>query len=475
MCYSLSTGVILILSSIKKINMKQYLFINVGKQFKKLNGKWGSFMVMLVMFPYMSCEKIEPHAPKLYPPDVAVIWMNMQLRLTKGTTGFNSVVSNRSYAYVGLTLYESIAQGIPGYRSIASQLNGSLVVPKPESGKKYFWPASANAALAFISKNIFANTTASLVSAIDSLESDFHNKFQTQATVEEIQRSAEYGKQVAAAIFEWSKTDGGHEAYNKITSDSYIPPIGPGLWVPTPPAFSKPFHPTWGTNRTFIPGLTASTQPDPPPSYSEAQGSGFFIAMSEIYTISQSLSREDSVIAKFWADLPANYNVPAHAANIVSQLVLLKKLSLPEAALLYCKHGIAGNEAIISCYKTKYQYNVVRPVTCIRNVLGHGNWNSLIPTPAFPEYTSAHAVVSAAMAVVLEDAFGRQFSFTDHTYDNLYGARSFSSFEEYAKEAAMSRLYGGIHYRFAADEGLKQGKKVGALVNKLRFKKENFN
>jgi hypothetical protein len=432
----------------------------------------GLFLLLIIpFFTSAGCNKESSTNANAYPPDVAIAWMNLQLRLTKGTSGFNSVVSNRSYAYAGLTLYESIAPGIPGHQSIASQLNGSLILPKPDGSKKYFWPASANAALASISRKLFGNTPAHLLAAIDSLEADFNQKFQTQTTAEEIQRTGNYGKQIASAIFEWSKSDGAHEAYNHIINDAYEPPVGPGLWVSTPPAFTKAFHSSWGTNRTFIPGLAESTQPVAPPPYSDTPGTSFFIAMSEIYTISQSLSMEDSIIAKFWADLPANYNVPAHAANIVTQLILLKKLSLPEAAILYCKHSIAGNEGLISCYKTKYQYNVVRPITCVRGVLGHSNWNSLIPTPSFPEYTSAHAVISAAFAAVLEEQFGKQFSFTDHTYDHLYGPRQYDSFDEYAKEAAMSRLYGGIHYRFAADEGLKQGRKVGALVNKLRFRK----
>jgi hypothetical protein len=402
-------------------------------------------LLSLLLSVSFYCKKHDPPGLKSYPPDVAVAWMNMQLRLTKGTTGFNSVVSNRSYAYAGLVLYESIAQGISGYQSIASQLNGGLIVPVPDKHKKYFWLASANAAMAFISKHLFANTSPSLIAAIDSLEMDFDKKFFALASADDIQSAAAYGRQVASAIFDWSKTDGGHEAYNKITSDSYVPPVGAGLWVPTPPAFGKAVHPAWGTNRTFIPQLAELTQPGPPPAYSEDKNSDFYKAVNEIYTISQSLRPEDAVTARFWADLPANYNVPAHAANIVTQLILLKKLSLPEAAILYCKHGMAGNEAIITCYKTKYQHNVLRPVTYIRKVLGDTAWNSLIPTPSFPEYSSAHAVVSGAMATVLAETFGSHFSFTDHTYSQLYGSRTFASFDDYAKEAALSRLYGGIH------------------------------
>jgi hypothetical protein len=428
------------------------------------------FFVLIICFTLLSvCKKEEDEKQEIYPADVAIAWFNLQLRLTRGTPGFNSIVSNRSFAYLGLTLYESIVPALKKYQSIAPQLNGNLTLPSPQAGKKFYLPSSANAALASISKKLFANTTPALMGAIDSLEVSFAAQFQQKAPAGELQRAVDFGRLIADAIFEWSKTDGGHEAYKNLTSPQYTPPAGPGLWVPTPPLFAQPLHPFWGMNRSFIPNLIAQTAAAPPPVYSEVSSSDFYKAAQEIFTISQSLSREDTIVARFWADLPANYNVPAHAANILSQLIEQKKISLPEAAVLYCKHGIAGNESIIACFNSKYRFNMVRPVTYIRNVLGYATWSPLIPTPPFPEYTSAHAIVSTAMVTVLEEAFGKNFSFTDRSYEQLYGARSYASLEAYATEATISRLYGGIHYRFGAEEGVKQGKKVGQLVNGLRF------
>src|SRR5690606_33985590 len=134
-------------------------------------------------------------------------------------------------------------------------------------------------------------------------------------------------------------------------------------------------------------------------------------------------------------------------------------------------HAMAGHEAGISCVKTKFTYNLVRPITYIRNVMGHHDWKPVIPTPPFPEYTSGHAAVSMAYASILEDEFGTHYSFTDHSFDDNYGPRTFESFEAYAREAALSRLEGGIHYRFAMDEGLKQGRKVASIVLHLKFNK----
>ena len=128
-------------------------------------------------------------------------------------------------------------------------------------------------------------------------------------------------------------------------------------------------------------------------------------------------------------------------------------------------------DAGIACFKTKYTYNLVRPITYIRTVLGNPAWNTVIPTPPHPEYPSAHAIIMKATSVVLEDIFGKNYSFTDNTFSTTYGARHYSSFSDYAYEGAWSRILGGIHYRLSAEVGLQQGQKVGDLINRIRFKK----
>ncbi len=413
-----------------------------------------------------------------YPADIAHAWIRMQQQLFAGTPGLLPHVTGRAYAYLGLTLYESSVPGMPGYQSIAPQLDGDLTLPGIDTGKEHFWPASANAAMASILRKLLPHAPAALLDQIDSLEAYYEQQFQSGTDTETWQRSSGFGKHVAEAIFEWSKSDGGHEAYKNPFSDSYVPPVGPGKWVSTGEfPFDQPVYPYWGNNRTFIPGLAEATQPGPPPEYSEEPGSVFYEAVNEIFTISQHLTREDSLTAMFWAYMPLDpeaahqFEDVSHAANIATQAMINEDFSLQEAAVLYCKHAMAGNEAALSCVKTKFHYNLVRPITYIRNVLGHSEWRPVVQTPPFPEYTSAHAAISTAFAVVLEDSFGKNYAFTDHTFDETYGPRHFESFEAYAEEAAMSRLQAGIHYRFAMDEGVKQGKQVAAMVLALPFMK----
>ena len=424
---------------------------------------------------YSSCNDEHNHLPrpKKYPNDVAVKWINLQQKLVKKTAGFSPGVTARSFAYSGLILYESIAPGMAGFQSVTGFMGGPILTA-PVNCHNFHWPASANAAMAQIIRNLFASTSPANFASIDSLEASFNSQFQLEVSNPLIlEKSVAWGKLVAEKVFEWSKTDGGHEGY-KPQPNTYVPPVGPGLWIPTPPAFAPAASPNQGNNRTFTPGIAGLTQPAvyPLPAYSEVPGSDFYNMVNELYTISLSLTSYDILTVKTWADLPGNYNGAAHNTNIATQLIVNEALKLDEAALIYALHGIALNDAVISCFKTKYKYNVIRPISYIRNVMGFTTWNAVIATPPHPEFSSAHAVVARASSVVLERFFGKNYSFTDDTHAALYGTRTYARLEDYAKEGAWSRVLAGIHYTTTATDGLKQGKQVGDLVTNLPFRKQ---
>jgi hypothetical protein len=415
------------------------------------------------------CKKNDTPGPVgKYPADVANAWMQMQIRLTRTTPGYNSVVSDRSFGYAGIAMYEALLPGIPGYRSLLPQIGG-VSVATDKSRDQYYWPASVNATMAMLTRDFFVTTSPANMASIDSLEAAYATQFQGKADAIKIQNAVDYGHQVATAIFNWSKTDGAHQAYSHIVDPTYTAPVVDGLWAPTFPAFGSPVHPRWGNNRSFIANIAATTQPGPPIPYSTSGKSSFYAMVKELYTISLSLTHEDSTIAKFWGDQPGNLNVPAHATNILTQLIVKNNLDLGAAAAAYALHGIAMNDASISVFKAKYQYNLLRPITYIRNTMGYTAWNSVLPTPPHPEYTAAHAVISAASAVVLEKIFGTHYSFTDHSYDATYGPRTYNSFDDYAKEAGRARLLAGIHYSPSIAIGLTQGRQVGNKVTQLRI------
>jgi hypothetical protein len=205
--------------------------------------------------------------------------------------------------------------------------------------------------------------------------------------------------------------------------------------------------------------------------YSESRSSAFYGDARECYDAAASLTPEEEAIARFWSDDPGiTFTPPGHSVSILTQVIVEKGISLDLAAKAYAKGGIAVADAFISCWRTKYRYNLLRPVTYVRSTIDT-TWTPMLVTPPFPEYTSGHSVQSAAAAQVLTDLFG-DVAFVDHTQDERgLAPRSFRSFFDAAEEAAISRMYGGIHFRAAIERGLEQGRRVGSAVSALRFRR----
>ncbi len=414
------------------------------------------FTLLTVCF--FSCAK---HGPSLDgraiangPNDPLDKWISLQVRLMKNTVGVPNVAFTRPYAYSGITAYESISQGISDDRWLTIHWNGLTGLPQADRFRKYAWLQVMNAALAEINHKLFPKASPVDSTAIDSLESAL------QATVSEnaevIQRSTNFGVSVADAIFNWSETDG-----YKHASDPYTAPVGPGLWVPTPPAFANAGTPYWGNLRPIIAGSLDNTQPGPPPfPYSEDPSSDFFKMVAQVYNASQTLTADQTAMALWWRDVPGPSS-PGHWLSILDQVLRQTSAPLGQAALAYALTGTCINDAGISCWQTKYTYNQVRPITYIRGVMGFPSWNSLLTTPAHPEYSSAHAVISASTAEAFTRIFGNIGSFTDHTYDYLgWAPRTFPSFKAIGADAGNSRLFAGIHYQPSIDRGLIQGGQV---------------
>ena len=162
----------------------------------------------------------------------------------------------------------------------------------------------------------------------------------------------------------------------------------------------------------------------------------------------------------------------AHWIGITKVACRKANYDFQESVYAHTKTSIALFDGFISCWDEKYRSSLIRPETLINQNIDE-NWKPILQTPPFPEYTSGHSVVSGAASICLTEIFGDNFSFEDDT-EVPYGLpiRSFSSFNQAAEEAAVSRLYGGIHYRAAIDLGLSQGRSIGKLVNdRLTFKK----
>jgi hypothetical protein len=402
--------------------------------------------------------------------DVPTAWFDLSLRLVRGTAGFSPPVAARAFAYAGIALYEALVPGIPDAWTLAGRLDGLSDLPHAGKNRVYHWPTVANASLSGILRRLFPTATAENLAAIDDLESRTAGDLRVGLPPGVFRRSVERGSRIAAAVFEWSRSDGGHEAFLRNFPPEYVPPVGPGLWVPTPPGFLPALQPFWGACRTFASASGESCPPGDHTPYSEDRASAFFAEAVEAYDAVNGITDEQREIASFWSDDPgATSTPPGHSISILTQTLRGLGASLDVAAEAYARVGMAVADAFICCWNVKYRYNLLRPITYIQANIDP-SWSSLLTTPPFPEYPSGHSVQSGASARVLTDLFG-EVAFTDHTHDDRgLTPRSFGSFEEAAAEAAISRLYGGIHFRPAIDLGLDQGRCIGEHVSALELR-----
>ena len=444
------------------------------KQIKVLISALGSlkhgvaiFWVAIILV-FASCQKGErfplTDGGKIIPTSkddatVATDWYKLQLRmLLQASPAKSNLAAIRLFAYSGISLFEASRFEILGSKSLQSQLYQMPAMPVPEKDKRYSWVIAANAALANITRDFFATPSTANLASIDSLEKIYTDKVSANEGAEVISRSEAFGDSVASAIFNWSKSD----LFNH-TNDPYTPPVFPGAWIPTPPAFAAAAGPHFGNCRTFMNVFAEGTTDPPPFAYSEDPSSDFYKMVNNDYTISKTLTTDQKNIALFWNDVGVGvgYTPMGHCISILTQILDNSNASLATADVAYAKAGIAMWDASIVCWRSKFKYNQIRPVSYIEAQIDP-TWMSFIATPPHPEYPAAHALITSSVMEALTSVFGRGYRFTDHTYDFLsYPSRNYSSFDDAALECGESRVYGGIHYQPSVDVGHAAGSLIG--------------
>jgi membrane-associated phospholipid phosphatase len=437
---------------------------------------------VLVCLTLWACSL--PFSRHLSEQEVAGAWADMSLRIARYTPANSPTFASRGFGYLGLTMYESIVPMFAGYESLAGQLNGLDSLPQTADGKPYSWILSLNAGQAFILKNIYQQASDEQKRSIDSLETAVYQYFSgTIKDKETVERSVAFGRAVAGAIFEWSKTDGGHRGYLQNFDKAYKPANRPGGW--TPPLYAQscshhPLHPYWGKNRTFLKADAELAAPAMIP-YDTTPGSAYYEQFRKVYEKDQELTQDEKEAALWWGDDPSEtFTPPGHSYALAT--LALRKTNPPviQWAETYARTGMAVADAFICCWKWKYQYVSERPNTFITQFIDQ-DWESFWPDPPFPAFPSGHAIQSAAAATVLTDLFGAPFAFTDSTHtgrprdglrDVEFKTRSFPSFWAFAEETANSRFYGGIHTPQDNEAGQQAGVAIGKAVNGLQWRTE---
>ena len=407
----------------------------------------------------------------LPPEQVLQNWYKLMLELVRHTPTYTPPVASRAFAYVGITGFEAVAGGTDDLQTLAGQVNGLTALPARDGTLPYDDGVVLQAALSTAVKTFFSNTGPTGQRAMAAMARVLTEKTTADLPEDIAARSTALGVAIAQHVIDWSLTDGGAVVENMGFPYEYTLRQAPEAWVPTSKIVQqqKPLLPDWGNNRTFAMPDGATCGLPPPPAYSTEPGSAFYAEAKEVYDTVKDLTPEQRQIARFWSDDPMlSPTPPGHWISIAMQVQTATGAPLSEQVDLQARLGIALADAFIGCWNAKFEYDLLRPVTYIRATMDP-KWEPVLITPPFPEYPSGHSTQSGAAAEVLTAFFGEDFAFEDATHlDDGLKPRQFPSFWAAAQEAGMSRLYGGIHFRSAIDQGLEQGRCIGRHVSALQ-------
>ena len=392
---------------------------------------------------------------------------------------FPPMIAARNYAYANIAAYECMAAGDSALVSLAGQIKHLMPLPKVQEGQVVDYPLAA--LLAFVK-------VGNAVTFPEGSLMDYHARLLKMADSLEVpgavvKSTLIFSDSIASAILRWSKGD--HYAATRGAS-RYSINDSVGRWVPTPPTYESGLEPHWREIRPFLLDSAAQFKPGRPPVFDLNPNSVYYRSMMEVKNTVDQLTEEQKHIADFWDDNPFRMHVSGHVMfatkkfspaghwmNIVGIAASKANADFATTVAAYTQTSIALFDGFISCWDEKYSSNYVRPETVINEKVS-GEWHPYIQTPPFPSYTSGHSTISAAAAEVMTNFFGDQLSFTDTSLLEFGIAnREIKSFRQAAQEASISRLYGGIHYRFDLDSGNAAGTRLGAfVVSRLSRKKK---
>ncbi|MCU7547917.1 vanadium-dependent haloperoxidase [Chitinophagaceae bacterium LB-8] len=429
-------------------------------------------LLILMSFVFLaSCKQTGQKADDHLLADPNLLHRNMK-QLTEVIIHdvFGPPVASRIYSYTSLAAYEAIRFEQAGYPSLAAQLNGFAPMPSPEKGKQYNYLLAATKSFFTVAEKItFSKDT------LLNYQNKVYADFKSLLDIDTYERSLDLGEAIGNKVLERAAKDNYKETRGMA---KFLGNNQAGKWRPTPPDYLDGTEPYWSLIKPLALDSAAQFKCPPPPLYKVDTISDFYKMVKEVYTIGNNLTEEQRTIAHYWDDNPfvmehsghlmyANKKItpPGHWIGITAIACKKKQLNAIETAQAYVVTSIAMFDTFIACWEEKYRSQVVRPITVINELIDR-NWQPMLQTPAFPEYTSGHSGISAAAATVLTKRFGDNFAFEDTSDLEYIGSkRNFQSFDQAAQEASISRVYGGIHYRTSVDAGARQGKTIAAFIN----------
>lgn len=443
-----------------------YFFIKLG-------------FILILFIGITSCKQLPKEIPDY---EVAAQWADMTLYITKNTPANSPTFASRCLGYMGLAQYEAVVHGTSDHKSLAGQLNQLESLPLPNSEDSYNWLMVLNRSQSELLKSLYLQTSYENKLKIDSLENRIQKILEKNENRKTTKKSIAYGTELAEALFDWSKTDGGHRGYLKNFDRDFNREPFPGSWKP--PLFAqsfshKPLHSFWGENRTFAPQNTSLELPEYI-EYDPVEGSEYYNQFLSVYQKKNNLTLEEKEAAIWWSDDPdVTFSPGGHLYYITNSLIRRNKPNILLSAKTFALVGMSVADAFVKCWKWKYHFFSERPNTFVPEFIDK-KWESFWPDPPFPSFPSGHAIQASAAVTALLNSFENNIEFIDSAHvgrerDRIrnveFKARSYSSIWGIAQETADSRFYGGIHTPQDNEVGLEQGIIIGKNIINLNWKK----
>jgi hypothetical protein len=426
------------------------------------------YLITILLMELSGCTSHTKQPPTLTTPVIGQVITQMTEVMIHDIT--NPPLAARFFSYACLAGYEVVAQNNPAFKSMHGVLTDYPDLKKQDTIQQYDVPLSA--VLAMLQTAQKMQPSGKLLATYEQQLLDSCRRLGYEEAI--INNSKRYAVAVSKKILAYAKAD----RYNLISNyPRYTPIDREGYWYPTPPAFLPAVEPYFSTVRPLVLDSCRQFPAPVPVAFSTGKKTAFYRLLLANYTEGKQVPAEHRIIAAFWDCNPFAIQDDGH-------LILSRKKISPgahwlgitgiacekagkrfeEAMQIYTSVAVGLLDAFIGCWDEKYRSNRIRPETAIRKYIDP-QWVPVLQTPPFPEYLSGHSVISACSATVLTHFFGNDFSYTDNV-EVAYGLppRSFTSFQQAAQEAAISRFYGGIHFMDAIDNGLVIGRKVGDLV-----------
>ena len=379
--------------------------------------------------------------------------------------------ASRFYAYALLGAYESALLAKGQLPDINARIKVAPVIKAPAIPKEFNLSLASTYTMLEVGRMIMPSGF-----LLEARQKDLVRYFKARRKMSDknIEEHVVYAREIARQVLQYAKADD----YNKLsTYRRYTPSKEEGHWYPTPPEYMSAVEPQWKTVRPFFLDSASQFAPAPPAAYDKDSTSSFYKQMLEVYNVGRHLTPEQRKIASFWDCNPFAVTYSGHMAiglkkispgghwmGITGIACKQAKVSLDSAIMIHAVAAMTIHDGFISCWQEKFKSDRIRPEAAINKLIDPA-WRPLLQTPPFPEYTSGHSVVSSSAAVILTHFLGDDFEFVD-TSEIYFGIpeRAFKSFQQAADEAAVSRIYGGIHFRDACEAGVQQGRLVGRLA-----------